>query len=260
MLANSARLSNIRNIVQNLQCFSPLVLQKFKNLNFIQHMGKKDDSSISTLFIPVPVKGNSDDINVGAELTGKLNKADLLKVLNKFYQKKEIKLLLNENGLDRKLIVLSQSFAVLLSIDLFVEYLQHQTYISFRRYCLETETLPVDLHVVISDILQGAGNVTDIYPYFLRHAKQMFPHLECMDDLKKISDLRQPANWYPEARAITRKVIFHAGPTNSGKTFHALERFMTAKSGVYCGPLKLLASEVFNKSNSRVRSSQKLQS
>ncbi|XP_078037034.1 suv3 RNA helicase isoform X4 [Augochlora pura] len=56
--------------------------------------------------------------------------------------------------------------------------------------------------------------------------------------------------WYPIARAKTRKIIFHAGPTNSGKTHHALERFMSAKSGVYCGPLKLLAVEVFNKCNS----------
>lgn len=77
----------------------------------------------------------------------------------------------------------------------FVDYLLHQAYISFRRYCLEAETLPADLHVVISDILQSAGHVTDIFPYFLRHAKQMFPHLDCMDDLKKISDLRTPANW-----------------------------------------------------------------
>lgn len=54
------------------------------------------------------------------------------------------------------------------------------------------------------------------------------------------------------ARAKTRKVIFHAGPTNSGKTYHALERFRTAKSGVYCGPLKLLATEVYQKTNTLV--------
>lgn len=66
--------------------------------------GKKDDSSISSLFIPVPIKPNPDDINVGAELTGSLNKADLLKVLNKFYSKKEIKQLLLESGLDSKLL------------------------------------------------------------------------------------------------------------------------------------------------------------
>lgn len=57
---------------------------------------------------------------------------------------------------------------------------------------------------------------------------------------------------YTEARALNRKIIFHAGPTNSGKTYHAMERFMNAESGIYCGPLKLLASEVFNKSNSMV--------
>ena len=58
------------------------------------------------------------------------------------------------------------------------------------------------------------------------------------------SDLTDPPNWYPEAREMDRKIIFHAGPTNSGKTYHALERFMNAKSGIYCGPLKLLAVEV----------------
>jgi hypothetical protein len=48
---------------------------------------------------------------------------------------------------------------------------------------------------------------------------------------------------------MQRKIIFHAGPTNSGKTYHALQRFLVAQSGVYCGPLKLLAAEVFKKSN-----------
>lgn len=65
-----------------------------------QCCGRKDDGNFSSLFIPVPVKPNPDDINVGAELTGALNKSDLLKVLNKFYQRKEIKLLALENGLD----------------------------------------------------------------------------------------------------------------------------------------------------------------
>ncbi|XP_078079784.1 ATP-dependent RNA helicase SUPV3L1, mitochondrial isoform X2 [Mustelus asterias] len=73
--------------------------------------------------------------------------------------------------------------------------------------------------------------------------------LDCMEDLRKISDLRLPSNWYPEARAIQRKIVFHAGPTNSGKTHHAIQNFLAAKSGVYCGPLKLLAHEIYQKSN-----------
>lgn len=109
------------------------------------------------------------------------------------------------------------------------------------------------MHIIVSDILQGYGHVDDIFPYFLRYARKMFPHLNCMDDLKQISDLRTPANWYTSARAITRRIIFHAGPTNSGKTYHAMESFMKAKTGVYCGPLKLLATEVFHKCNALVR-------
>lgn len=128
-------------------------------------------------------------------------------------------------------------------------YLFHQAFISFRKYCLENDSLPVDLHIIFSDVIAGAGHVDSLFSYFMRHAKQIFPHLECMDDLRKISDLRSPANWYPEARSLSRKIVYHAGPTNSGKTYHALKRFLDSKSGVYCGPLKLLAVEVFHKAN-----------
>lgn len=72
--------------------------------NYMQRRTKKSSSKISSLFVPVAVKPNPDDINVGAELTGSFNKAELLKLLNKFYQKTEIKQLLTENGLDSKMI------------------------------------------------------------------------------------------------------------------------------------------------------------
>ncbi len=55
-----------------------------------------------------------------------------------------------------------------------------------------------------------------MFPYFLQHAYQMFPHLNCMDDLKKLSDLTEPTFWYTKARETKRKIIYHAGPTNSG--------------------------------------------
>ena len=46
-------------------------------------------------------------------------------------------------------------------------------------------------------VLTGSpGHIDDIFPYFMLHAKQIFPMLDCMDDLRKISDLRVPANWY----------------------------------------------------------------
>ena len=49
---------------------------------------------------------------------------------------------------------------------------------------------------------------------------------------------------FPAARSFRRRIIYHAGPTNSGKTHSALEAFKNAESGIYCGPLRLLAMEV----------------
>ena len=53
-----------------------------------------------------------------------------------------------------------------------------------------------------------------------------------------------PHEWYPEARQMNRKIIYHHGPTNSGKTFSALNDLETSETGIYCSPLRLLAWEV----------------
>ncbi|KAK2896677.1 hypothetical protein Q8A67_011165 [Cirrhinus molitorella] len=184
----------------------------------------------TSLFVPLTVKSDEGgDGAIGEELTQPLDKSELLKVLNRFYKRKEMQKLAADQGLDARLF--------------------HQAFVSFRKYVLEMNSLNADLHIILNDIICGAGHIDDIFPYYMRHAKQIFPMLDCMDDLRKISDLRVPVNWYPEARAIQRKIVFHAGPTNSGKTYHAIQRFLAAKSGVYCGPLKLLAHEIYEKSN-----------
>jgi len=67
------------------------------------------------------------------------------------------------------------------------------------------------------------------------------------------SDLRLPHEWYPLARLRKRKIYFHGGPTNSGKTYHALQSLRNADTskggGIYCGPLRLLALEVYESLN-----------
>lgn len=119
----------------------------------------------------------------------------------------------------------------------------------FVSYCMNTEKLPPEIYIKLYDICKGVTHQDDLFPYFLKHTKEIFPHLDCIHDLKRISDLSNPANWYPEARQQKRRIIFHGGPTNSGKTYQAMQRFLNAKSGIYCGPLKMLAVEVFTKSN-----------
>ena len=67
----------------------------------------------------------------------------------------------------------------------------------------------------------------------------------------KSSDLRYPHEWFPDARRLQREIHVHVGPTNSGKTYHALKRLEESKTGLYAGPLRLLAHEVFMRLNSR---------
>lgn len=63
---------------------------------------RKHETNVSALFKPVQVQANVDDDDVGSELVGKLEKSELLKILNKFSQRREIKALCSENGLDCK--------------------------------------------------------------------------------------------------------------------------------------------------------------
>lgn len=64
---------------------------------------------------------------------------------------------------------------------------------------------------------------------------------------KKLADLRYPMEWFPATRAMQRTIHLHVGPTNSGKTYRALQALENAKSGIYGGPLRLLAHEIYSR-------------
>jgi ATP-dependent RNA helicase SUPV3L1/SUV3 len=48
---------------------------------------------------------------------------------------------------------------------------------------------------------------------------------------------------FPTARSMNRKLYFFVGPTNSGKTYSAMQELMKADCGIYLAPLRLLALE-----------------
>lgn len=66
---------------------------------------------------------------------------------------------------------------------------------------------------------------------------------------RRIEELMEaePEKQYPEARGMKRHFILHIGPTNSGKTYEALQRLKQAYRGIYLGPLRLLALEVYDR-------------
>lgn len=61
----------------------------------------------------------------------------LLKIITDFYRRDEIKKLSAEQGLDLRLF--------------------QDAYVSFRKFCIQSTVLPVDLHIVFSDIISGSG-------------------------------------------------------------------------------------------------------
>lgn len=79
------------------------------------------------------------------------------------------------------------------------------------------------------------------YPFTQNHSQARKAILEQIPD--KISEL------YPMARSMRRHFILHIGPTNSGKTYDAVQACEAAPRGVYLAPLRLLAMEVAEKMN-----------
>lgn len=89
-----------------------------------------------------------------------------------------------------------------------------------------------------------------LYQYFTQYVQQNFSsEVATYRTQVEAMDMRLPHTWYPFARALKRKIIYHAGPTNSGKTYMALQALKGAKCGAYCGPLRLLAMEVYDTLN-----------
>lgn len=56
---------------------------------------------------------------------------------------------------------------------------------------------------------------------------------------------------HSHARKIPRKIIYHMGPTNSGKTYSAIQALCESRKGCYLAPLRLLAAELYDTMNSK---------
>ncbi|OAQ65888.1 ATP-dependent RNA helicase SUV3, mitochondrial precursor [Pochonia chlamydosporia 170] len=76
---------------------------------------------------------------------------------------------------------------------------------------------------------------------------------ELEDNQKRLLDLRFPHEWFPATRMMQRTIHVHVGPTNSGKTYNALKALENSKRGVYAGPLRLLATEVYQRLQAKGR-------
>ena len=132
--------------------------------------------SMTRIFLPLPITSSSEEEEcLGTDIVGNLKKDIVRSLLTKFYKDENIKDLSKGKGLD--------------------SYLYEETFDSFKKFCLKGEPIPTDLHIVLHDLSRGSGHIHDIYPFFIRHAQKVFPHLKCMNELSKISDLTTPSEW-----------------------------------------------------------------
>lgn len=99
-------------------------------------------------------------------------RSGMLDKLNEFYQYKPARDLAKTHNIDDQIFT--------------------KAFISFRRYCYKSKSLPPDLYVKVCDIIEGRAHVSDFFPHFLSHSREAFPHLECQEELKKISNLGLP--------------------------------------------------------------------
>lgn len=131
------------------------------------------------------------------------------------------------------------------------------------RTAIHNGTLPLDSYdpQTLSGIVRALNNSHDAYSIdktvtrmFIDFATSEGPSTNDVDtkvlqSIREATDFSHPAEWFPEARSIKRRIIMHVGPTNSGKTHQALQALAAAKTGYYAGPLRLLAYEIWDRLN-----------
>lgn len=84
-----------------------------------------------------------------------------------------------------------------------------------------------------------ASRVTNLVERLSKQAKET----EAVQTLLTEASFASYADFFTTARALDRSLMLYVGPTNSGKTFHALNTLAEGESGMYLAPLRLLALE-----------------
>ena len=168
--------------------------------------------------------------------------------LEKYEIKSLVKLNFNENINDltflqlknrliksKKDIILSKESAKLES-KIKSHTIEHSTYLK----------LLADLSKYTQLVKNKDFTITTIPNFITQELKVIFEvrkHSQLISQLK----LNEYEYGFPLARGLDRKIKIIVGPTNSGKTYEAVEHLKSAKSGVYLAPLRLLAMEIYDK-------------
>ena len=91
-----------------------------------------------------------------------------------------------------------------------------------------------------------------VNPYYAEIYKKLYESEQRIAEINR-GLLAAIPDTYPElfplAREMQRHFVLHIGPTNSGKSYEALEALKEADTGIYLAPLRLLAYEKYEELN-----------
>jgi ATP-dependent RNA helicase SUPV3L1/SUV3 len=91
-----------------------------------------------------------------------------------------------------------------------------------------------------------------ILPFFCSYARKVHPDdFALYQEGVLFCNFTNPQLYYLRKKKLKREIIYHSGPTNSGKTHQALLDLSQADSGIYLAPLRLLAQEVCVRMNTQ---------
>lgn len=84
---------------------------------------------------------------------------------------------------------------------------------------------------------------------FIREREERIDRDRKIRQIMELYGSFSPEAYVQRARTLRRTFVLHVGPTNSGKTYDAIEDLKRNTPGAYLGPLRLLALEMFDKIN-----------
>ncbi|MBF0453443.1 MAG: hypothetical protein HQL72_01345 [Magnetococcales bacterium] len=126
-----------------------------------------------------------------------------------------------------------------------VPFLEHRFQSAMVEAGVENEPLAreVDKKLAFEEDLHGGEfHPIPFWKYFARFHKAM-ESIRFELEVAEATRIREFHALFP-ARQMRRHFTLYLGPTNSGKTYQALQRLKEVESGVYLAPLRLLALEV----------------
>ena len=127
---------------------------------------------------------------------------------------------------------------------------EHRIWQRFENELNYHETLINEINKIFTTF--AVLNLLKVNPNYVKQYDEIYSRAIALTTLQEDILNSIPDNYadlFPETRKMHRHFILHTGPTNSGKTYGAIEKLKQAKTGVYLAPLRLLAYEQFDSLN-----------